>query len=293
VIEGEIKVIGQAWECQKAAGVDARPVQLQKYLDVVNAEMRVRRDLDPDEAGLCMKLGSRSIICVNGNHSLERQRFTALHEVAHLFLGMPSKHGNALTVEKLFRYSNKPREEILCDVFAAECLFPRQLFARDLARFSPGMQSIQTLAEEYEASLAATGSRFAAYSKDPCAWVLADDRRVRYVSQSPAMREASFWIQTGIEVPKNTVLGKMIAGMGTGALESIPHYAWTNNECRSLDELYEEAILTPGLSQGLSILWAEEITERDYPSDETRSADDGLLEELDGHLRFEKRIRKR
>jgi IrrE N-terminal-like domain len=293
VIEGEIKVISQAWDCQRAAGVDAVPVVLGKYLDVVHAELRVRDDLEADEAGSCLQIGSRRIICVNGNHSLERQRFTVLHEVAHLYLEMPSKHGEKLSVDTLFRYTNKPREEILCDIFAAECLFPRQLFARDLHNRLPSMQTIHELAGEYEASLAATGSRFAAYTKEPCAWVLADGQRVRYVSQSPSMRETGFWIQIGLEVPKMTVLGSLIAGTGRGIQEVVPYYRWTNNECGGLSDLYEEAVLTPSLSQGLSIIWADELDERERRTAEVRSEDDDLLPELDGQLRFGKRTRRR
>jgi hypothetical protein len=293
VIEGEIKVIGRAWECQRAAGIDAAPVPLQKYLDVVHAELRVRDDLESTEAGLCMKVGSHHIICVNGNHSIERQRFTVLHEVAHMYMDMPSKHGNALSVDMLLRYTNKPREEILCDIFAAECLFPRQLFLRDLHRHSPSMRAIQTLAGEYEASLAATGSRFAAYAKEPCAWVLADESRVRYVSRSPLMRDTAFWIQIGLEVPKKTVLGRLIAGTGQGEQQLIPHHYWTSSDCKGLEEVYEEAILTPSLSQGLSILWAEDLDERERPTLQQNSDDSDLLPELDGILKFPGRSRRK
>jgi hypothetical protein len=240
-----------------------------------------------------MQMGSRRIICINGNHSLERQRFTALHEVAHLYLEMPSKHGDVLSVDSIFRYSSKPREEILCDIFAAECLFPRHLFQRDLQKHTPSMQAIQTLAEEYEASLAATGSRFAAYPKEPCAWILADERRVRYQSRSPSMRDSKFWVQIGLEVPKMTVLGSLIAGTGRGEQQLIPHHFWTNNDCEGLLDIYEEAILTPSLSQGLAILWAEDLDEGDRPAANMKSEDDELLRELDGVLKFPGRGRRK
>jgi IrrE N-terminal-like domain len=89
MIAGELKVVGQAWECQKAAGIDTVPVPIEKYLQVVHAEMEVRYDLEPDEAGQCFEIGSKRIIWINGNHSPERQRFTALHEIAHLYLNTP------------------------------------------------------------------------------------------------------------------------------------------------------------------------------------------------------------
>jgi hypothetical protein len=293
MIDGELKVIGQAWECQNAAGIDTVPVSIEKYLQVVHADMEVRYDLEPSEAGQCFEIGAKRIIWINGTHSLERQRFTALHEIAHLYLNLPSKHGRALSVHDLLRYSSRPREEILCDVFASECLFPRRLFTDDVGKYACGMQSVQKIAEDYCASLTATGSRFVAYSREPCAWILADDRKVRYVSCSPTLREAGFWLPIGIEVPKHTVLGKLIAGTGDGKQDAVPLFAWTNNECKGISEFCEEAILVPSISQGMALIWAEELDERDRPSVTTRSEDDELLPELDGQLQFSKRTRRR
>jgi hypothetical protein len=292
MIEGELKTISQAWECQTAAGIDLVPVSIEKYLQVVHADMEVRYDLEPTEAGQCFEIGSKRVIWVNGTHSPERQRFTALHEIAHLYLNMRSQHGRALSVDALHRYSSKPREEILCDVFASECLFPRRIFIADIGKYACGMQSVQKLAEDYGASLTATGSRFAAYSKECCAWILAEDRRIRYVSCSPALREAGFWLSIGLEVPKLTVLGRLIAGCGGGKQDTVPSFAWTNNECKGIAEFSEEAILVPSLSQGMALIWVEELA-RDRESVTSYSEDNELLPELDGKLRFTKRTRRK
>src|SRR5882724_4805443 len=101
MIDGELKVISRAWELQKAAGIDAIPVALEKYLEVVGAELQVRFDLDPDEAGQCFQIGSKRVIWVNGLHSAERQRFTVLHEIAHLYLNVRSQHGRKLPLDTL------------------------------------------------------------------------------------------------------------------------------------------------------------------------------------------------
>jgi hypothetical protein len=293
MIEGELKVISSAWECQKAAGIESVPVPIEKYLQVVKAECQVRFDLNPDEAGQCFRLGSRRIIWVNGNHSPERQRFTVLHEIAHLHLDLPSKHGRHLSVSELLGYSRRPREEILCDIFAAECLFPRAHFSRDIAAHECGMEAIRGLAERYGASLTATASRFAAYSKEPCASALADQGRVRYVSYSPPLRDMRFWIAPGIEVPSNSVLGRLLADARSVTRDIIPHHLWTNNECPALGDLCEESVLIPSIGQGLSLMWAEET---DSPGSRTRKdpdADEELLAELDGQLHFHKRTRRR
>src|SRR5580658_3652567 len=286
MIEGELKVISRAWECQKAAGIDSIPVPLGKYLQIVNAEYQVRYDLNPDEAGQCFALGTRNVIWVNGNHSPERQRFTALHEVAHLYLQLPSIHGRSLSVTGPLGYSGRPREEILCDIFAAECLFPHQHFKRDVAQHECGMGAIQTLADRYDASLTATASRFAAYSKEPCASVLADQGRIRYVSCSAALRDAGFWVSLGIEVPAKSVLGRLLAGVGSTVREVVPYHVWTNRECPALNELFEEAVQMPSIAQGLSLLWADETNAPDSDPRNDTEHEGESLSELDGHLQF-------
>jgi hypothetical protein len=123
--------------------------------------------------------------------------------------------------------------------------------------------------------------------------VLADSQRVRYVSRSPAMRDTGFWVQIGLEVPRMTVLGSLIAGNGRGTQELVPYYRWTNNECAGLSDLCEEALLTPSLSQGVSLLWADELDASERRTDPVKSEEDDRLPELDGQLRFGKKTRRR
>ncbi len=234
MLEGEHAAISRAWDFQREAGISSIPVALEKYLAAANAELQVRRDLKDTEAGQTFPLGDRHIILVNGHHSSERQRFTVLHELAHIRLGLPSKHGQSISVDQLLRYSNRPREEILCDIFAAECLLPRQFLLADVRKRPCTFLAIEELADLYCASLAATGSRFAAYNEAHCAWVLADSQRVRYVSCSPSLRETGFFLKIGTEVPAKSVLGRLVAGTGdavAGTADVVPSYIWLNSDC--------------------------------------------------------------
>lgn len=297
MLEGEHAAISRAWDFQKEAGITGVPVALEKYLAIANAELRVRHDLKDREAGQTFQLGERHIIVVNGRHSPERQRFTVLHELAHIRLGLPSTHGQSISVTDLMRYSNRPREEILCDVFAGECLLPRQFFLADVRKRPCAFGSIEELAELYCASLAATGSRFAAYNEIPCAWILADDRRVRYVSCSPSLREAGFFLKVGTEVPAKSVLGRLMAGAydaTAGTADVVPSYIWINNDCGGIEKFTETAVLAPTLSQGLVLLCAEDSgdSERRRPPDTSNEGDE-LLPELDGILTFPGRRRRK
>ncbi len=295
MLEGEAYAITRAWDFQREAGIGDIPVPLEKYLAVANAELRVRNDLKDTEAGQTFAFGDRHIIVVNGRHTPERQRFTVLHELGHIRLGMPSKHGDTISVDQLLRYKGRPREEILCDVFASECLLPRQFFLPDVRKLPCTFRSIEELAERYCASLASTGSRFAAYNEEPCAWILADEKRVRYVTCSPGLREAGFFLKAGIEVPALSTLGRIIsgvAGVSSGTPDFVPSHVWINNDCGGIEEFTETAVLSSTYSQGLALLCAEDLPKNDQRLDRSREEDD-LLPELDGVLKFPGRRRRK
>lgn len=296
MLEGEASAITRAWDFQREACIIDVPVALEKYLAVANAELHVRDNLKDTEAGQTFAIGDRHIIVVNGRHSPERQRFTVLHELAHIRLGLPSKHGQSISVNELIRYTGRPREEILCDVFASECLLPRQFFLPDVRKRPCTFRSVEELTERYCASLAATGSRFTAYNENPCAWILADDKRVRYVSCSPSLREIGFFLKAGTEVPAKSVLGRIMAGAGDvtpGVAEVIPAYLWINSDCDGVEEFSETAILSSAYSQGLALLSAEDAPARDRDQPEKAREEDELLPELDGILKFPGRRRRR
>jgi Zn-dependent peptidase ImmA (M78 family) len=296
MLEGEAAAITRAWDFQKEAGIVDVPVELGKYLAVANAELRVRNNLKDTEAGQTFLFGDRHIIVVNGRHSAERQRFTVLHELAHIRLGLPSKHGQSISVDQLIRYNSRPREEILCDVFASECLLPRQFFLTDVRKRPCTFRSVEELAEKYCASLAATGSRFAAYNESPCAWILADDKRVRYVSCSPSLREAGFFLKAGTEVPAKSILGRMMSGardVTTGTAGVVSSYIWINNDCGGIEEFTETAVLSAAHSQGLVLLCAEDAPPIDSKRQEDSRDEDDLLPELDGVLKFPGRRRRK
>jgi hypothetical protein len=75
--------------------------------------------------------------------------------------------------------------------------------------------------------------------------------------------------------------------------EVVPYHVWTNRECPKLSELFEEAVQMPSIAQGLSLLWADETNvPAPGPRNDTEHEDE-LLSELDGHLQFHKRSRRR
>ena len=207
----EFATISRARRFLKEAGSTSVPVDLECLAAAAKAKIKVVHDLRDDESGQTTRLGGKHIIIVNGNHRAERQRFTVLHELGHIVLGLPSQHGGStLKTETLLGYRGRPEEEMLCDVFAAECLLSYEWFGREVADSDISMEAVKSFAQAYEASLTATGSRFALNANAPCAFVLSEAGRVRYVSRSKYLSEIKGWIGFKTPVPRDSVAGRLI-----------------------------------------------------------------------------------
>ena len=101
---------------------------------------------------------------------------------------------------------------MLCDVFAAECLLPYHPFASEVAATDISLDAVKSFAREYKASLTTTGSRFALNANEPCAFVLIEDGRIRYVSRSKHLNEIKGWINFNVPVPQGSVAQRLLQG---------------------------------------------------------------------------------
>lgn len=278
----------------------AIPVPMDGYLAEANAVVRVENDLQEGLLGMSFSLSGKNYICVNGNDSAERQRFTICHEIAHIVLGLPSDH-------KIQWWSAKrPMAERLCDLFAAELLLPDHLF-QPLAEESPVcLAAIDKLAADFEASVTSTGSRYAAVVTTPCAFILSEDGKVRYASRSKPLIDARAWIAPRMDLPETTLAHRVRSG-GVSERSPVSADIWFSDWERG-GILLEEARHLPKWDQTLSLIWfeSEEVPtatlrtrERrwEYEGRETQQRrqeeDDDGLKELDGNLRWNRKDRYR
>ena len=271
------------------------PVELERLAAAANAKIKCLYDLDDDESGQTTVHKDKHIIIVNGNHREERQRFTVLHEIAHIVLELPSQHhGTKLTTGDLMRYARRPPEEVLCDVFAAECLLPYDMFSRDVGDVDISLDAVKTLAEKYKASLTTTGSRFAVSAPEPCAFVLSEDGHVRYVSRSKFLNELKGWIDFSVPVPKGSVAYRLIQGTSINEdYDELPTDVWFNGGITNRPFLAEEAILLREWNQCLSLIWFDESMRPAHVRKHEDEDDEPLLKELDGTLPWPSKSRRR
>jgi hypothetical protein len=288
----ELIAVTQARQFIRLVEINSIPVEMDLCLKAAKAIRKVRHDLPDNVSGNTTLITGRHCIFVNGRHTPERQRFTILHEIAHIVLGLPSNHESTLKTATLMSYARRPPEEICCDAFAAECLLPYDFFKKAVDQYPVGFGSVGQLAADYEASLACTGSRFAVVNEAPCAFVLAESGVVRYVSYSKPMRELKCWIKTGMPLPLGSAAHKVRSGHILDGPIEVDAEFWIDNLRRDGMSLLEEAKLLSEWDQTLSLLWVDESSDNgDGVFDDMN--DDGGLKELDGILPWPSKKRRR
>jgi len=265
------------------------PVPLQPYLDALRCELK-ERDLGPGESGHSFPYGDKHYIVVNRKELPERMRFTAFHEMAHIELDLPSEHQNQSSVGFIRRSPN----EICCDVFAAELLLPYWVFNPLVDKAEIGFVAIDELAEKFEASATATGSRFAAANRVPCAFVLSQAGKVKYAERSKSLREARAWISPGSPLPVGSLSARCQNGETVYGPNEVAADVWFSDWSRG-GVLLEEARHLSAYDQTLTLLWFEdEEVPRETTSDEAEDDEDyDLLRPLDGKLSFPGKRRRR
>jgi Zn-dependent peptidase ImmA (M78 family)/transcriptional regulator with XRE-family HTH domain len=108
-------------------------------------------------SGASMGDDARSLLLVNLNHPLERQRFTVAHEIAHCVLD-GAWQASACDPNAL-RSGNKSTREIRADVFASALLLPKRLLDKFLTAGRPTTDHLIRLQRFTRASRAAIVAR--------------------------------------------------------------------------------------------------------------------------------------
>lgn len=283
----QITCISRARQLISKLNITTIPVDVAAIAAAQSFEIKESDLLADDEAGNTFIKNGRKIITVNKNDDPFRRRFTILHEIAHHVLGLPSKHGEKLVSSELERVGTRPPEEVLCDVFAAECLVPSHLIQPLTDQFPFTAATVQDLSNRFEASKQCVASRFARSSRDLLAYVFAENGTARIAITSNALRESGIWIGLS-QLPKNSAAATAIKKGSFLETADIDASDWSSSDSAERFACYEEAMHMKKWEQTISLLTFEEITPRSS-SINNRSEDDGLLAELTGHLPWPKR----
>ena len=285
---GELSVVSAARAFVRRCEPLAQPVAVETYAAAIGGTIK-KDALNDGEDGWSFKTPKGKYkICVNCNQNDRRQRFTVCHEIAHEVLGIAPDHS-----QPSWSYGKRPQGEIFCDIFAAELLLPYKLFKPQVDMAEMGMAAVRMLADDFDASLLATGSRFATFSKYLCAFVVSEGGKVRYSARSATLRQARGWIGLGSLLPKDSFSARVRAGAKASGLEAVEADAWF--ETLDYDgDLFEDVLHLDAWDQTLTLLWFEEDQapplrqERKQWEEETYG-----LAELDGTLPWPGRQKRR
>ncbi|MER8764844.1 MULTISPECIES: ImmA/IrrE family metallo-endopeptidase [unclassified Mesorhizobium] len=275
----ELSVVSSARAFISKCGPLAQPVSVDIYAAAIDGTIK-KEALNDGEDGWSFKTPKGKYkICVNCNQNNRRQRFTVCHEVAHAVLDIAPDHS-----QPSWCLSKRPQGEIFCDIFAAELLLPYKLFKPQVDMSEMGMAAVGMLADDFDASLVAAGSRFATFSKNLCAFVVSEGGKVRYSARSASLRQAKGWVRPGALLPEGSYSARARAGEKPSGPEEAEADEWFEDWDRD-GGLFEDVLHVSQWDQTMTLLWYEEDDapparlERKQWEEQTYG-----LRELDGNL---------
>jgi Zn-dependent peptidase ImmA (M78 family) len=124
------------------------PINLEMAAEIAQAIVMCRKLPESISGIVIPPAGDRAhyLIGINPQQSLQRQRFTIAHEIAHIVLGHPKKAVSLI----VFTEKSTNQLDRAADVFAAELLMP-YIHVRDLF-FKKGWRNLEDFAKFYMVS---------------------------------------------------------------------------------------------------------------------------------------------
>ena len=140
---------GAAWQCLIDCNIVSLPVSVGQIMQHYGIEMIYNSDtgiLRPNESGRII-ISDVPCVVIRDEHSPQRQRFTAIHELGHYLLGHLGARG------ELSRSDVKEPQETEADMFAARVLMPVCVL------WGIGVESTEDIAKICNVSLTAADIR--------------------------------------------------------------------------------------------------------------------------------------
>lgn len=281
----ELVAIGRARKLVQ--GIAAPPVDVDALIAAHGMVYKESERLGPGEAGNTVTKGGTTYIIVNKNDDPFRRRFTALHELAHNVLDLPSKHASGVSDDELERFVGRSPEEKICDVFAAECLVPAHLIKPLINNALFSVELLLDLTKTFQASRQCIASSFVRNSKELVAYVYAEAGVTQHVIPSAALRNAGVFIQGGM-LPSSSAASKAMQAAAGFATQDLDASDWSASDKALHYVCYEEALFVFAWKQTHSLLTFEPVASSIRNSDATDDSYE-LLPELTGYLPWPKK----
>ncbi len=221
---------------------------------------------------------SEGSILVNRASNPQRRRFTIGHELAHFLLPwhQPKTPEGFLCTTKDLRMSGAKagdraaEMEVQANRFAAEMLFPRPYFGKDMAAFRVvDVEHILALSRRYDMSKEATARRYVEFHREPAAAVVSKGGKVLRVYRHKSFPFVEATI--GASVPSGSATSRVTVeeGKATGWHE-VDGGVWLSSRFGRRSPKVFEQILGQQSGFRLTLL----TIESDDTDDDDEDADD-------------------
>jgi len=208
--------------------------------------------------GCLVRKGHSAVITIRSSLKYEgKRRFVIAHELGHFFLHPRTRQIETVDKQQANNWSDKQEtEEYEANLFAAELLMPRTLFAPRGVRREPSFQLIESLAKEFSTALTATAVQFVRTTQEECAVVSAGNRRRKWFIVSPGFE---FQMLEDDYVHGHSCAAEVNASKLSARSPDIEAGFWLegfHGDHKSL--ITEDARFFPSLGRSLSLLWIHE-----------------------------------
>ena len=211
------------------------------------------------------------------------QRFSVSHELGHFLLpGHPEQVlKNGVHVSRAGFITADPYE-LEADHFAAGLLMPETSFNKEMNRFDPGMDAIETVAELCLTSRTATAIRFAELSDAAVAVIVSTGGVIDYCFLSEAMKSLPKldWLRKGTPLPSGTATAHL-AGDGNRVraseriTDAVDIRDWLGGTTEA--EISEESLGLGQYGKVLTVLVSTSIGHQEDP-DQDEEDDNSVIE---------------
>lgn len=130
-------------------------------IEEIVAKLGIKMSYAPSEdySGMLIRKKKSALMAINSNEPESRRRFSMAHELGHYIFGKEAVSVDYRNTE----YIEKPAEEKLVDLFAANLLMPKRILRMDFEKISGSFSSerLTELARKYKVSSEAMKYRLA------------------------------------------------------------------------------------------------------------------------------------
>lgn len=212
------------------------------------------------------------------------QRFSVSHELGHFMLpGHPEQViRNGVHVSRAGFVTNDPYE-LEADHFAAGLLMPETPFRKEMDRYDPGLDAIDSLADRCETSRTATAIRFAELSRAAVAVIVSTGGIIDYCFLSDAMKTLPRleYLRKGTRIPAGTVTSAFATDAeriraGERIADAVDVRDWLGGTVKA--EVSEETVGLGRYGKVLTVLASSFIGQDDERDDIDEEDDESLVE---------------